>query len=350
MPVHSSSSGRPSWRRGGHTSSLVPPHPAQPSSQSIANPLRIARTRTAPKTIGGLTQPITARRKAASRHCGSLGTRLHLAVQRQARCSFPQAAPNRLCSPTAANVTRPTCSMPTGSLASIPIPTQRSTRHQAKQHGQRHHRSLSRVRHSPTNPKTNGFAAMRHTGPSLRHSTRHSQRASHPPPSFPSASRTTKARASSPPLPHHIDLLKYTKCPAPLPSHKQAGRRRPQRQLDADTHQLASQHTQHTQPAAKSQHGKVARRFQPPAEVAKASNLRTPLFIKGPVEQLQASSSDLARTPSPSHGHGFGRHETGFTGTSVFNRGPSVNVQSSPALAPRAGQHPPSAGSRQRRD
>ncbi|KAI3477316.1 hypothetical protein L1887_61001 [Cichorium endivia] len=157
--------------------------------------------------------------------------------------------------------------------------------------------------------------------------------ASHPPPSPPH--RAQRRLALFPHLFHTTSTCsKYTKRSAPLPSHKQAGRRRSKRQLDADTHQLASSiPSTPNRPREASTERSLGASNQP-AEVAKASNLRTPLFIKGPVEQLQASSSDLARTPSPSQGHGFGRHETGFTGTSLFNRGPSVNVQSSPKRSP----------------
>ena len=54
--------------------------------------------------------------------------------------------------------------------------------------------------------------------------------------------------------------------------------------------------------------------------------------IRGPVEYLQASIQSAPRTPSP--GHALGRPEGVNAGQSLFNRGPSVNVHSSPKRSP----------------
>ncbi|SYW79131.1 uncharacterized protein UBRO2_02815 [Ustilago bromivora] len=62
------------------------------------------------------------------------------------------------------------------------------------------------------------------------------------------------------------------------------------------------------------------------------SSLRTSPSIRGPVEHFHASVNNAPRTPSP--GFAFTRQEGGFTGTSLFNRGPNVNVQSSPKRSP----------------
>lgn len=62
-----------------------------------------------------------------------------------------------------------------------------------------------------------------------------------------------------------------------------------------------------------------------------ASSRPTP-SIRSPVEHFQASISTAPRTPSPAHG--FSRQEGGFSGSSLFNRGPSVNILSSPKRSP----------------
>ncbi|TKY90566.1 hypothetical protein EX895_000564 [Sporisorium graminicola] len=54
--------------------------------------------------------------------------------------------------------------------------------------------------------------------------------------------------------------------------------------------------------------------------------------IRGPVEYLQASLQSAPRTPSP--GHVMARQDAPHTGTSLFNRGLNVNVQSSPKRSP----------------
>ncbi|KAJ9476815.1 Serine/threonine-protein kinase KSP1 [Pseudozyma hubeiensis] len=59
---------------------------------------------------------------------------------------------------------------------------------------------------------------------------------------------------------------------------------------------------------------------------------RPPPSIRGPVEQFQATLQSAPRIPSP--GHGFARSEAGLTGASLFNRGPSVNILSSPKRSP----------------
>lgn len=54
--------------------------------------------------------------------------------------------------------------------------------------------------------------------------------------------------------------------------------------------------------------------------------------IRGPLDHFQATVNAAPRTPSP--GYAFTRQEGGFSGTSLFNRGSTVNVQSSPKRSP----------------
>ncbi|SPO20914.1 uncharacterized protein UTRI_00391 [Ustilago trichophora] len=69
-----------------------------------------------------------------------------------------------------------------------------------------------------------------------------------------------------------------------------------------------------------------------PFDGPNGATLRPTPSIRGPVEQFQASIQSAPRTPSP--GHGFARQEGGLSGTSLFNRGPSVNVHASPKRSP----------------
>lgn len=61
-------------------------------------------------------------------------------------------------------------------------------------------------------------------------------------------------------------------------------------------------------------------------------NARPLPSIRGPVDQFQASLNSAPRTPSPSYP--FGRPDPAHAGPSLFNRGPSVNVLSSPKRSP----------------
>ncbi|SPO20000.1 uncharacterized protein UTRI_00391_B [Ustilago trichophora] len=69
-----------------------------------------------------------------------------------------------------------------------------------------------------------------------------------------------------------------------------------------------------------------------PFDGPNGATLRPTPSIRGPVEQFQASVQSAPRTPSPAHG--FARQEGGLSGTSLFNRGPSVNVHASPKRSP----------------
>ncbi|SNX81652.1 uncharacterized protein MEPE_00357 [Melanopsichium pennsylvanicum] len=68
------------------------------------------------------------------------------------------------------------------------------------------------------------------------------------------------------------------------------------------------------------------------ADGPNGAKLRPTPLIKGPVEQFQSSNLFVPRTPSP--GHGLARQENSVSGTSLFNRGPSVNIHSSPKRSP----------------
>lgn len=69
---------------------------------------------------------------------------------------------------------------------------------------------------------------------------------------------------------------------------------------------------------------------KPEAQLAPHS--RPTPSIRGPVEYLQASLQSAPRTPSPSLA--MARQDAPHTGQSLFNRGLSVNVQSSPKRSP----------------
>ncbi len=335
MPVHSSSSDAPNWRRGGHKSSLSPPYPApapvpvhrehlahrkdkdraQDNWRAHAQPIT-ASTKphhdTAARSQPMSISPSNGKRDAAS-SSSSKPSLLSTSRKRDKANMLdadwiPGQHPHP--QPSAPHAIKPS-SMGNGIIGRSP-----------------------EFGTSPTNPKTNGFAAMRHH--------------------WPLSSSLEKSQSTGPAAHLHPLRIEHNEgsrfFPTSSTPHRPAHHtQNPQhlfqatsRLADADpndnwmltpTSSLPSIPSTPNRPREASTERSLAASNQP-AEVAKASNLRTPLFTKGPVEQLQASSSDLARTPSPSHGHGFGRHETGFTGTSLFNRGPSVNVQSSPKRSP----------------
>ncbi|SJX60375.1 uncharacterized protein SRS1_11689 [Sporisorium reilianum f. sp. reilianum] len=127
---------------------------------------------------------------------------------------------------------------------------------------------------------------------------------------FPSASTPLKSNSNGHPTQHSKDrddnwMLTPTSSLPSIPSTPNYARESSSERLLASTH-------------------------KPEAQLS--ANARPTPSIRGPVEYLQASLQSAPRTPSP--GHAMARQDAPHSGTSLFNRGLSVNVQSSPKRSP----------------